>query len=211
MTAPRPDCAGCERLVALREQVRRSHPHYHAAPVPAFGPVDAALLVIGLAPGMHGANASGRPFTGDDSGDWLFRTLYDFGFSSAPASVSADDGLVLHDARVTNAVKCLPPENRPVAAEVNRCGGFLRDELERARVLLILGGVAHKAVIRALGLKQKDYPFGHDVAHRLADGRVLIDSYHCSRYNRNTGRLTPAMLAAVFARARRHVDAVRLA
>lgn len=180
--------------------MQASHPCYHAAPVEAFGPADAALLIVGLAPGMHGANATGRPFTGDYAGVLLYQTLYDFGFSSAPESRSADDGLVLHECRITNAVKCLPPENKPVADEVNNCNGFLGEELRFAHVLLALGGVAHKAVIRSLQLRQKDYPFGHDAEHALPDGRILVDSYHCSRYNTNTGRLTPDMFAAVFQR-----------
>lgn len=180
-----------------------AYPSYHAAPVRAFGPADARLLIIGLAPGMHGANASGRPFTGDNSGRLLFQAIYEHGFSSAPVSESADDGLTLRNCRITNAVKCLPPENKPVASEINRCNAFLAGELDAAQVLLVLGGLAHKAVIRALGLRQADYRFGHDNEHRLPNGRILIDSYHCSRYNMNTGRLTPAMFAAVFARARR--------
>lgn len=207
MTQPSFECRRCPRLVDLRRRVRTAHPSYHAAPVRAFGPVDAALLVVGLAPGMHGANASGRPFTGDDAGGLIYRTLYDFGFSSAPVSETADDGLQLFNCRITNAVKCLPPDNKPVAAEVNRCNDYLRDELARARVVLSLGRVAHKAVVRALELRQADYRFGHAAEYALSDGRVLLDSYHCSRYNVNTRRLTPAMFASVFARARALVDA----
>jgi len=206
MIQPSLQCRRCPRLVSLRESVQARYPRYHAAPVRAFGPPDASLLVVGLAPGMHGANASGRPFTGDDSGVLLYRTLYDCGFSSAPTSDGSGDGLQLYDCRVTNAVKCLPPDNKPVAAEVNRCNDYLIDELERARVVLILGGLAHKAVVRALGRRQRDFVFGHDVEHLLGDGRVLIDSYHCSRYNINTRRLTPAMFAAVFRRARTRID-----
>ncbi|GAB3683619.1 uracil-DNA glycosylase [Salinisphaera aquimarina] len=186
--------------------MRATHPAYHAAPVPAFGPANARLLVVGLAPGMHGANASGRPFTGDHAGVLLYQTLFDHGFSSAPVSLSADDGLQLYDCRITNAVKCLPPDNKPVAAEVNRCNAFLRPELVAAGVLIVLGGVAHKAVIRALGLRQIDYPFGHEAEHRLPDGQVMIDSYHCSRYNTNTRRLTATMFANVFARAQQRVN-----
>jgi uracil-DNA glycosylase family 4 len=207
MLEPSLSCHRCPRLVALRRQVRSDFPAYHAAPVPAFGPKDARLLVVGLAPGMRGANASGRPFTGDDACGLLYQTLYDYGFSSQPVSV-AGDGLVLYDCRITNAVKCLPPGNRPVAREVNNCNEFLQTELERARVLIALGGLAHKAVVRALSLRQSDYRFGHDAEHRLPGERVLIDSYHCSRYNTNTGRLTSAMFAAVFERARSRVDGV---
>lgn len=197
-----PDCTRCPRLVALREEVRRTHPDYHAAPVPAFGPASASLLVVGLAPGMHGANATGRPFTGDYAGELLYRTLHRFGFASAAESRHADDGLQLIDCRITNAVKCLPPQNKPVGAEVNACNDFLGPELAGARVILALGGVAHRATVRALGLRQRDVPFGHGAEHRLARGRYLLDSYHCSRYNTQTRRLTPAMFEGVFERAR---------
>lgn len=170
--------------------------------MPGFGPKDAALLIVGLAPGLHGANASGRPFTGDGAGDLLYPALHAHGFASAPRSLGPGDGLALRDCRVTNAVRCLPPGNRPVAAEINQCNDFLAAEMQQPRVLLALGGLAHKAVIRALGLRQARHPFGHAAEYPLPDGRVLLDSYHCGRYNTNTGRLTPAMFAAVFARAR---------
>lgn len=205
MTQPSFECARCPRLVALRERVRAEFPSYHAAPVPAFGPADARLLVVGLAPGMHGANATGRPFTGDHAGGLLYRTLYDYGFASAPTSEQAGDGLELIDCRITNVVKCLPPENKPVAAEVNACNRFLADELEAPMVLLALGGVAHKAVVRAFGLRQKDHVFAHGAEHALNAGQTLIDSYHCSRYNTNTGRLTAPMFADVFAAARQRL------
>lgn len=202
MTQPPTDCALCPRLVALRRQVRVDHPDYHAAPVPAFGPADARLLVVGLAPGMHGANATGRPFTGDHAGGLLYQTLHDFGFASSPVSESAEDGLRLIDCRITNVVKCLPPQNKPVAAEVNACNRFLATELETPAVLVALGGVAHKAVVRAFGLRQKAHVFGHGAAHALNARQTLIDSYHCSRYNTNTRRLTAAMFADVFSAAR---------
>lgn len=202
MTQPPTDCALCPRLVALRRQVRVDHPDYHAAPVPAFGPTDARLLVVGLAPGMHGANATGRPFTGDHAGGLLYQTLHDFGFASSPVSESAEDGLRLIDCRITNVVKCLPPQNKPVAAEVNACNRFLATELETPAVLVALGGVAHKAVVRAFGLRQKAHVFGHGAAHALNARQTLIDSYHCSRYNTNTRRLTAAMFADVFSAAR---------
>ena len=205
MTQPPANCALCPRLVALRKQVQIDHPDYHAAPVPAFGPPDARLLVVGLAPGMHGANATGRPFTGDHAGVLLYRTLYDFGFASSPVSEQAGDGLELIDCRITNVVKCLPPDNKPVAAEVNACNRFVMDELDTPDVLLSLGGVAHKAVIRAYGLRQKDHVFGHGAEHALNQRQLLIDSYHCSRYNTNTGRLTSRMFANVFAAARRRL------
>tara|TARA_B100002049_G_scaffold110913_1_gene81868 strand:- start:8627 stop:9247 length:621 start_codon:yes stop_codon:yes gene_type:complete len=202
VTQPPTDCALCPRLVALRRQVRVDHPDYHAGPVPAFGPTDARLLVVGLAPGMHGANATGRPFTGDHAGGLLYRTLHDFGFASSPVSESAEDGLRLIDCRITNVVKCLPPQNKPVAAEVNACNRFLATELETPTVLVALGGVAHKAVVRAFGLRQKAHVFGHGAAHALNARQTLIDSYHCSRYNTNTRRLTAAMFADVFSAAR---------
>ena len=202
MTQPPTDCGLCPRLVALRRQVRVDHPDYHAAPVPAFGPADARLLVVGLAPGMHGANATGRPFTGDHAGGLLYQTLHDFGFASSPVSESAEDGLRLIDCRITNVVKCLPPQNKPVAAEVNACNRFLATELETPAVLVALGGVAHKAVVRAFGLRQKAHVFGHGAAHALNARQTLIDSYHCSRYNTNTRRLTAAMFADVFSAAR---------
>ena len=202
MTQPPTDCALCPRLVALRRQVRVDHPDYHAGPVPAFGPTDARLLVVGLAPGMHGANATGRPFTGDHAGGLLYQTLHDFGFASSPVSESAEDGLRLIDCRITNVVKCLTPQNKPVAAEVNACNRFLATELETPAVLVALGGVAHKAVVRAFGLRQKAHVFGHGAAHALNARQTLIDSYHCSRYNTNTRRLTAAMFADVFSAAR---------
>lgn len=207
MRQPAPNCRRCPRLVALRRDTRRAYPEHHAAPVRAFGPPDAALLVMGLAPGLHGAHATGRPFTGDDAGGLLYATLHAYGFSSLPRSVGVGDGLALRDCRITNAVKCLPPDNRPVAAEINACTRFLADEIATARVLVALGGVAHKATVRALGLRQAAYPFGHAAEYVLPSGQRLIASYHCSRYNRNTRRLTPAMFDAVFGRARAAVDA----
>ncbi|MEQ8798259.1 MAG: uracil-DNA glycosylase [Salinisphaeraceae bacterium] len=202
MAAPAQDCPHCPRLVDLRREVAGRYPDYHAAPVPAFGATDARLLIVGLAPGMHGANATGRPFTGDYAGELLYRTLHDFGFADRPQSRHRDDGLTLLDCRITNAVKCLPPGNKPTGGEVNACNPFLAAELRAPTLLLALGGVAHRAVVRALGLRQKDWPFGHAAEHRLPDDRVLLDSYHCSRYNTQTRRLTEPMFRAVFARAR---------
>lgn len=200
VTAFAPDCQLCPRLVALRQDVVAQHPTYHAAPVAPFGPADAQLLVVGLAPGMHGANATGRPFTGDHAGILLYRTLHEHGFADAPGSSDPNDGLRLINCRITNAVKCLPPENKPVAAEVNNCNRYLIPELNAASVILALGGVAHKAVVKALGHRQAAMPFGHAAEHALGDGRTLLDSYHCSRYNTQTRRLTPAMFEAVFTR-----------
>ncbi len=205
-----PACRRCPRLARHLREVRRRHPGYHAAPVPPFGAARPRLLVVGLAPGLHGANATGRPFTGDHAGILLYETLYRYGFADRPESVAADDGLRLHGCRITNAVKCLPPRNRPSGAEVAACNGFLAAELRAlppAAVILALGAVAHRAVIRALGLRQADYPFAHGAWHALDHDRRLVDSYHCSRYNTQTRRLTPAMFRRVFAGIRRHLDA----
>jgi uracil-DNA glycosylase family 4 len=198
-------CRRCERLATFLDEVGKRHPDYHARPVPPFGARDARLLVVGLAPGMHGANATGRPFTGDFAGILLYRTLYATGFASAPASRHADDGLQLFGCRITNAVKCLPPQNKPVGAEINACNEYLADEiasLAPGAVILALGGIAHRAVVRAHGLRQKDFVFGHGREHVLPGAKTMLDSYHCSRYNTQTRRLTDEMFAAVFARAR---------
>lgn len=200
------DCTACPRLAAFLADVRERHPDYHARPVPPFGAAAPRLLIVGLAPGMHGANATGRAFTGDYAGVLLYETLHAVGIASRPESVSADDGLELAGARITNAVKCLPPQNKPVAAEVNQCNGFLANELAvlpADGVILALGGISHKAIVRALGLRQADYAFGHGAEHALPDGRRLVDSYHCSRYNTNTGRLTAGMFRKVVGRAAR--------
>ena len=199
------DCRACPRLAEFLDQVKSDHPAYHARPVAPFGDPDARLLIVGLAPGLHGANATGRPFTGDYAGVLLYQTLFDSGFASAPESLSADDGLELRDARITNAVKCLPPQNKPTTAEIRSCNGFLAEELDGLppqSVILALGTIAHNAVLRARGLKQSSCRFGHAAEHSLPDGTRLLDSYHCSRYNTQTRRLTPDMFTAVFARAR---------
>mgnify|MGYP006283558179 CR=1 FL=1 len=184
--------------------MRRDHPDYHAAPVPPFGDPEARLLVVGLAPGMHGANRSGRPFTGDHAGILLYQTLHDLGLASAPVSAHPGDGLELRGARVTNAVKCLPPANKPETAEVDRCNGFLAAELGAlapGSVVLALGQVAHRAVLKAEGLRLSASPFAHGAVHPLGRGLRLVDSYHCSRYNTQTRRLTPEMFRAVCAEA----------
>ena len=195
-----PACRRCPRLAAHLDAVRARQPGYHCAPVPPFGDPAARLLVVGLAPGEHGANATGRPFTGDHAGVLLFDTLYRFGLSNMPEVSGADDGLVLHDCRISNAVKCLPPANRPTGAEVRACGGFLAAELEHfpPRVIVALGRVGHEAALRALGLRLRDHPFAHGAVHRPAGAPVLVDSYHCSRYNTQTRRLTEPMFHAVF-------------
>ncbi len=202
------NCRRCPRLTGFLDEVKAEQPGYYCRPVPPFGDADARLLVVGLAPGMHGANATGRPFTGDYAGVLLYETLHRFGFSSAPVSEAVDDGLSLDDCRITNAVKCLPPANKPVGAEINECNVFLAEELKRMpaqSVFLALGGIAHRAIVKALGLRQADYKFGHAAEHDLGDA-VLLDSYHCSRYNTNTGRLTEEMFAQVFSRARELLD-----
>jgi len=199
-----PHCIRCPRLAAHLAAVRRSHPGYFAAPVPGFGPSGSALLVVGLAPGMHGANRTGRPFTGDHAGILLYRTLYRFGFANQPNGDDPGDGLRLINARITNAVRCLPPENKPLGSEARQCNPFLADELQSVPeqgVILSLGKISHDAVIRALGARLADHPFGHAADHRVG-GRQVLDSYHCSRYNTQTRRLTTAMFEQVFARAR---------
>ncbi|MEW8508564.1 MAG: uracil-DNA glycosylase [Candidatus Thiodiazotropha sp.] len=198
-------CRRCPRLADFLDQVKVDYPDYHAAPVAPFGDADARFLVVGLAPGLHGANATGRPFTGDHAGILLYQSLYDFGFSNQPEASSRNDGLELHDCRITNAVKCLPPQNKPVGSEINECNRYLRKELDRMpanSLILSLGSIAHQAVIKALGLRQKAFPFAHAREHRLSDNQLMIDSYHCSRYNTQTRRLTPAMFKQVFQRAR---------
>lgn len=173
--------------------------------MPSFGDPSPRLLIVGLAPGLHGANRTGRPFTGDHAGELLYRTLHEFGFSDRPQSVSRDDGLRLIDARITNAVKCVPPANEPTPAEIRNCNGFLAGELlehRRLKVVLALGRIAHDAVLTALALPRAGAVFAHGREHPLPEGRVLIDSYHCSRYNTQTRRLTPAMFRAVLGRAR---------
>ena len=204
-------CTDCPRLASFLAEVRRQQPTYHARPVPPFGDPQARLLIVGLAPGMHGANRSGRPFTGDHAGILLYETLHRFGFANRPTSVALGDGLELHDCRITNAVKCLPPQNKPEPAEIRMCNKYLVEELRdapEARLILALGNVAHKAVLMAFGLKQSAYAFGHAARHALPDGRVLFDSYHCSRYNTQTRRLTGDSFAAVFKDIRSELDSL---
>lgn len=209
---PSPDanCALCPRLAAFRGTNREAFPDWHNAPVESFGDPAARLLIVGLAPGLRGANRTARPFTGDYAGDLLYATLDRFGFSNGRYDARADDGLRLSDCRITNAVRCVPPENKPVGAEIAACLGFLTGELTvtpRPRIALALGSIAHGAVLAALGLRKSSCRFGHGAIHALPDGTVLADSYHCSRYNTNTGRLTEAMFHDVFAEVRRRLDA----
>lgn len=198
-----PGCRLCPRLASHLDGIRSRYPTYHARPVPPFGDPAARVLVVGLAPGMHGANATGRPFTGDHAGILLYRTLFDTGLANQPRATAAGDGLELHDCRITNAVKCLPPGNKPTTDEVRTCNRYLAAELVHAppKVIIALGRVAHEAVLRALGLRLAAWPFAHARLHELPNRLVLIDSYHCSRYNTQTGRLTPGMFRAVFDRA----------
>lgn len=195
------DCRACPRLARHLDEVRKTHPDYHARPVAPFGDARPELLIVGLAPGMHGANRTGRPFTGDYAGILLYETLHRFGYGSRAQSISAQDGLVLTRCRITNAVKCLPPQNKPLPAEVRRCNVHLKAELEalpRGTAILALGAIAHQALLAAFDLKRADYPFAHGARHALPSGHALFDSYHCSRYNTQTRRLTAAMFRDVF-------------
>jgi uracil-DNA glycosylase family 4 len=200
-----PECRRCPRLTRHLDAVRLAHPGYHCRPVAPFGSSRHRLLVVGLAPGLHGANRTGRPFTGDHAGILLYRTLHATGFATLPESVARSDGLRLLDCRITNAVKCLPPGNKPLPAEIRRCNRYLVGELGRLpadAVVVALGMIAHGAVLRASGERASRFRFAHGAEHRLTGGLRLLDSYHCSRLNTNTGRLTAAMFRRVFARAR---------
>jgi len=198
------NCRACPRLATFLDSVRIEHPDYYAAPVPAFGDEQPHLLIVGLAPGMHGANRSGRPFTGDFAGILLYQTLFDLGLSNQPTSDSADDALKLNGVRISNAVKCLPPQNKPETSEIKQCNSFLKNEiaaLPNDCKLLALGKIAHDAVLRAYDLKLSALKFTHAAEHLLPDGRTLFDSYHCSRYNQNTRRLSAKMFQSVLRQA----------
>ena len=200
--APGADCPLCPRLVLYRDGNRVANPAWFNGAVPSFGSLDARFLVVGLAPGVRGANRTGRPFTGDFAGTLLYQTLIKFGFAEGVYGADPADGVMLRDCRVTNAVRCVPPGNLPTPAEITGCNPFLVRELAampRLRVVLALGGVSHKAVLRARGLRASHVAFGHGAVHALPDGLVLVDSYHVSRLNTNTGRLTTAMFEAVIA------------
>jgi uracil-DNA glycosylase family 4 len=202
-----PDCTLCPRLSSFLASNARKFPDYHNKPVAPFGEAAPKLLIVGLAPGMHGANRTGRPFTGDFAGILLYESLFGLSLSSAKTSVDAHDGLRLKGVRITNAVKCLPPENKPLPAEIKICNRYLSAELENlhsAKTILALGTVAHDSVLTALGLKRSAAKFGHAREHALPDNRLMIDSYHCSRYNTQTRRLTPEMFRSVLARAAAH-------
>ncbi|MDD4914974.1 MAG: uracil-DNA glycosylase [Methylococcales bacterium] len=197
-----PDCRQCPRLTQFLCEVKNKYPEYHARPVAPFGDPAARLLVVGLAPGMHGANATGRPFTGDYAGLLLYRALFESGFSNQLQSTALGDGLQLHNCRITNAVKCLPPQNKPTSDEIRTCNAYLAAEIKALpehSVILALGNIAHQAILRAYALKSSTATFGHHRLFQLPDGNRLISSYHCSRYNVQTRRLNMDMLSAVFA------------
>jgi uracil-DNA glycosylase family 4 len=198
---PSSDCRFCPRLVQYRKENRRNHPDWHNAPVASYGDPSADLLIVGLAPGVTGANRTSRPFTGDFAGDLLYTTIARFGFSTGTYDRRADDGLQLLNCRITNAVRCVPPKNKPIGAEIANCRPFLQSEIEehpRPRALLALGRVAHDSILTCLDKRKADFRFAHGACHHLDSDQRLYDSYHCSRYNTNTGRLTTEMFDAVF-------------
>ncbi|MEE9343028.1 MAG: uracil-DNA glycosylase [Gammaproteobacteria bacterium] len=205
------DCRSCTRLSNFLDEVSDKYPEYHARPVAPFGDAKASFLIVGLAPGMHGANATGRPFTGDHAGVLLYETLFKYGFSNQPEATAKEDGLKLLNCRITNAVKCLPPQNKPTTAEITTCNHYLKDELEQmpeGAVILALGKIAHDAVLRARGKKLSAYRFGHAAVHDM-EGMTLYDSYHCSRYNTQTRRLTTDMFESLFGEVRAAVDTLK--
>jgi uracil-DNA glycosylase family 4 len=207
---PARDCPLCPRLVAYRRDNQAAHPDWFNGPVPSFGNVDARLLIVGLAPGVQGANRTGRPFTGDYAGDLLYSTLHDFGFSKGKFDARPDDGLTLVDAMISNAVRCVPPQNKPTPLEAKTCLPFLSARiasLPRLKAILALGRIAHESVLTALEIRRSRAAFAHQASHDLGNGIRLFDSYHCSRYNTNTRRLTPEMFHAVFKDIRKYLDA----
>jgi len=200
-TEPDANCDLCPRLKEFRDHYRTKEPDWFNAPVPSFGDEQGQLLIVGLAPGLKGANKTGRPFTGDFAGDLLYATLEKFGYTNGTYDARPDDGLILKNCLITNAVRCVPPQNKPVGQEIKTCRSFLLakyNALPNMRVIMALGSIAHNSVVAALGGRQADYKFGHQARHELPDGKTLIDSYHCSRYNTNTGRLTEKMFHDVF-------------
>jgi uracil-DNA glycosylase len=207
---PDRDCPLCPRLATFREKWREAEPSWHNAPVRTFGPQDARLLIVGLAPGLRGANRTGRPFTGDYAGDLLYRTLIDFGFANGTYAARPDDGLSLVDATIANAVRCVPPENKPLPQEIANCRQFLTGTIAgmpRVKAIVALGRIAHDTVVSALGQRRVSFPFAHGAEHEASPAIRLYDSYHCSRYNTNTGVLTEVMFRDVFARVKLHLAA----
>ena len=205
MEEPAPDCPLCPRLAAYRAANRKKEPSWFNAPVPSFGERNARLLIVGLAPGVTGANRTGRPFTGDFAGELLYGTLIKFGFAKGKFEARIDDGLKLVDCRITNAVRCVPPENKPTPEEAKTCRPFLHatlDGMKDLKAIVALGRIAHDATLRAFDQKLSDHPFAHAARHKMPRGVILFDSFHCSRYNTNTGRLTAAMFESVFAAVR---------
>jgi uracil-DNA glycosylase family 4 len=206
---PGRDCPRCARLVEFRQSWRQREPDWFNAPVDSFGPSEARLLIVGLAPGLRGANRTSRPFTGDYAGELLYATLAEFGFARGKYAASADDGLELIDCRITNAVRCVPPDNKPTPQEINTCREFLKAtlaEMPKLRAVVALGRIAHESFVVANSQRRSQFPFVHGRAH-LLNALTLIDSYHCSRYNTNTGVLTPQMFRDVIAQARKLIDA----
>ena len=203
-----PNCTRGDRLANYLSEIRVRYPDYHARPVPTFGDAQSSFLIVGLAPGLHGANATGRPFTGDHAGILLYRSLFEAGFASHPDAVAAGDALALTNCRITNAVRCLPPANKPLGKEVTRCNDYLAQELDqvsRPGLVLALGVIAHRAVLKAMNQKQSALPFRHGSEYDVLEGLRLLSSYHCSRYNTQTRRLTETMFREVIERAARYL------
>ena len=201
LESPDQNCNLCPRLVNFRLENRKLHPTFHNGPVDSFGPLNARLLIVGLAPGLKGANRTARPFTGDFAGDLLYPTLIKFGFAAGSYHAKKDDGLRLKNCRISNAVRCVPPKNKPLSAEINTCQQFLWDEVQampKLKIILALGLIAHRSIVHAFGYKQVSFNFGHSNEHKMQNSPLLIDSYHCSRYNTSTGRLTTYMFESIF-------------
>ena len=207
---PEADCALCPRLVEFRRDNERAYPSFFNGAVPSFGDEDARILVVGLAPGLKGANQTGRPFTGDYAGDLLYKCLQIMGWAKGSYDKRPDDGFTLHDVMITNAVRCVPPQNKPIGSEVNNCRPFLVSRiasLKNLKVLFALGKIAHDTTLRTFGFKLSAYPFGHEAVHHLPNGLTLIDSYHCSRYNVNTNRLTEEMFLSALRLVEQEINA----
>jgi uracil-DNA glycosylase family 4 len=204
---PNKNCSKCRRLYNFRKKNQSNNPDWFNAPVPTFGELSSSLLIVGLAPGLQGANKTGRPFTGDYAGDLLYKTINKFNFSKGKYAGTIDDSLKLKDCTITNAVRCVPPQNKPISEEINNCNNFLKKTIEihkNLKVIIALGLIAHKSIISALSLKQKLYKFKHGNKHKI-DNLILIDSYHCSRYNTNTGRLNQEMFEKIFFEAKKEL------